>query len=138
METDEAGRPHLAICRSPGKSPISKDLKYDTSHSPSLATSRPPPAPPSAPHLLGDWSPAGPIGRLHDRHIARAATPWLTSRSGSMPATVSSFTTLSKRGLILMLPAAAWAYVRAGRGTGASSGAVGADGADSSAPAGGR
>lgn len=79
---------------------------------PSLFVTPPPPAL----HLLDGWSPPPLmlIGRLHDKHIDRPAAPCPASGSGSMPAAVSSFTTLSKRGLILMLPAAAWACVRPG------------------------
>lgn len=64
---------------------------------------------PSLPYLLGGWSPVTVIWRLHDRHIDRPAAPRPTSGSGNIPAVVSSFTTLSNSGLILMLPAAAWA-----------------------------
>lgn len=81
---------------------------------PSLPAYRPQPSSPpqlrQSSHLLLDWSPATVIGRLHDRHIERPTAPCPASGSGSMPASVSSFTTLSSTGLTLMLPAAACAY----------------------------
>lgn len=80
---------------------------------PSSCTDPQPSSPPQfhlSSHLLLDGSPATVIGRLHDRHIERPTAPCPASGSGSMPASVSSFTTLSSRGLTLMLPAAACAW----------------------------
>lgn len=56
-------------------------------------------------YLMGTWSPLTLTGRLHDRHSERPAAPRHVSESVSRPAVVSSAITLSRRGLILIVPA---------------------------------